>query len=89
MTTIAPATLRETLRHHILSSYLFTDDPSALGDDDSFQQTRIIDSMGMMQLVAFVESTYGVAILEADMVPERLDSVNRLVDLILEKTGQP
>ena len=85
----APVTadVRSQLRAHLLGDYLFTDDPSALGDDDSFQETRIIDSMGMMQLIQFVESTFGIRLDEADLVPEKLDSVNRLVRLIEERTA--
>jgi acyl-CoA synthetase (AMP-forming)/AMP-acid ligase II/acyl carrier protein len=80
--------VRAALRQHILHNYLFSDDPGALGDDDSFQDTRQIDSMGMMQLIPFVEREFGITIGEADLVPERLDSVNRLVALVMDKTGQ-
>jgi acyl carrier protein len=80
--------IRARLRDHILGTYLFTDDPAALGDDDSFQDTRIIDSMGMMQLVQFVESEFGVALRDLDLVPEKLDSVNRLAASIHARLDQ-
>ena len=80
--------IRASLRAHILGTYLFTDDPSALGDDDSFQETRIIDSMGMMQLIQFVEAEFGIALRDLDLVPEQLDSVNRLVALVQAKQTQ-
>jgi acyl carrier protein len=78
-------TVRQTLRDHILSTYLFTADPSALGDDDSFQEHRHIDSMGMMQLIQFIETEFHVKLAEDDLLPEKLDSVNRLVRLIADK----
>ncbi len=81
-------TVRQTLRNHILSTYLFSSDPSALGDDDSFQERRHIDSMGMMQLIQFIESEFRVRLAEDDLVPEKLDSVNRLVRLIAEKQAR-
>ena len=77
--------VRQTLRHHILGTYLFTSDPSALGDDDSFQERRHIDSMGMMQLIQFIEAEFQIKLHETDLVPEKLDSVNRLVRLIAGK----
>ena len=82
--------VRQTLRNHILGTYLFTADPSALGDDDSFQERRHIDSMGMMQLIQFIEAEYHIKLGENDLLPEKLDSVNRLVRLIADKRdGQP
>jgi acyl carrier protein len=77
--------VRQTLRNHILGTYLFTADPSALGDDDSFQERRHIDSMGMMQLIQFIEAEFQIKLHETDLVPETLDSVNRLVRLIAGK----
>ena len=77
--------VRQTLRNHILGTYLFTADPSALGDDDSFQERRHIDSMGMMQLIQFIEAEFQIKLHETDLVPEKLDSVNRLVRLIAGK----
>ena len=80
--------VRQTLRHHILSTYLFTSDPDVLGDDDSFQERRHIDSMGMMQLIQFIEEAFHIKLMEDDLVPEKLDSVNRLVQLVAEKQGR-
>ena len=77
--------VRQTLRRHILETYLFSGDPGALGDDDSFQERRHIDSMGMMQLIQFIESEFHIKLHEGDLLPEKLDSVNRLVRLIVEK----
>jgi acyl carrier protein len=77
--------IRARLRAHILDTYLFIDDSTALDDDQSFQETRIIDSMGMMQLIQFVETEFEVKLRDLDLVPEKLDSVNRLVALVVEK----
>jgi len=77
--------VRQTLRSHILGTYLFTADPDALGDDDSFQERRHIDSMGMMQLIQFIEAEFQIKLTELDLVPEKLDSINRLIRLIADK----
>jgi acyl carrier protein len=80
-------TIRTALREFILSNFLFTDDQSALNDRDSFQDTRIIDSMGMIQVIQFIEGEYRLKVLDAEMVPEKLDSVERLTRFILDKKG--
>ena len=79
--------VRSALREHILANFLFTEDQSALEDDDSFQETRIIDSMGMIQLIQFMEAEYQIKVQDEEMVPEKLDSVNRLVKFVMGKTG--
>ena len=85
MLTFNADSLRLTVRQYILANHLFTDDPSALNDDESFQETRQIDSMGMMQLIQFLESSYDIKIHDHEMVPEELDSVNRIVRLVARK----
>jgi acyl carrier protein len=87
MLVLTQDAVRTTVRDFILSNFLFSDDPAALDDDESFQQGRIIDSMGMIQVIQFVESEYQVRVHDHEMVPEQLDSVNRLVRLIAAKKG--
>jgi acyl carrier protein len=79
--------VRTAVRDFILANFLFTDDPAALDDDESFQQERLIDSMGMIQVIQFLESEYQVRVQDHEMVPEQLDSVNRIVRLICAKRG--
>ena len=79
--------VRSAIRDHILANFLFTEDQAALNDDDSFQETRIIDSMGMIQLIQFMEAEYQIKVQDEEMVPEKLDSVTRLVKFVLGKKG--
>lgn len=88
MSTPSAEHIRTTLREFILSNFLFTDDQAALNDADSFQDTRIIDSMGMIQVIQFIEAEYQIKVLDAEMVPEKLDSVERLTRFVLGKQGQ-
>lgn len=88
MSTSSAETIRGTIRDFILSNFLFTDDQAALNDTDSFQDTRIIDSMGMIQVIQFIETEYGIKVLDAEMVPEKLDSVQRLTRFVQDKQGR-
>ena len=87
--TLQAETVRKSLREFILADFLFSDDPTALNDDDSFQETQIIDSMGMIQVVQFIESEYQLKVKDEELVPEKLDSVNRLVRFVTEKKTLP
>lgn len=67
------------LRQFILENYLFTHDPAALDNEDSFLQTGILDSMGILEVIYFLEQEFGIKVEDDEMVPENLDSINNLL----------
>ena len=88
MQTAAELTTRSSIRSYILNNFLFSDDPSMLDDAASFREERLIDSMGMVELIHFLEENYKISVLDEDMVPEKLDSVDRLVNFVETKQGK-
>lgn len=54
-------------------------------DSDSFLKNRLIDSTGMMELVAYVETEFGFKASDAELVPDNLDSIDNLVRYIARK----
>ena len=87
MAEIPDAHVRENLRTYVLQNFLFSDDPALLDDTFSFRVTRTIDSMGMVELISFIEEKYNIKVLDEDMVPEKLDSIDRLVAFVRQKNG--
>lgn len=75
------------IREYILENFLFTKDATALRDDASFLEEGIIDSTGVLELVMFVEETFGVTVPDDEIVPEHFDSVIRLAEYVLHKLG--
>jgi len=75
---------RERLRTFISDTF-FVDD---FQDSDSFLKSRIIDSTGMMELVAFLETDFKVKVADAELVPENLDSIENLVGFLQKKGVQ-
>lgn len=73
------------LRNYILNSFLFTDDESMLGNEDSFLEKGIIDSTGIMEVIFFLEQEFGIRVDDEDMVPENLDSISRIVAFVDRK----
>ena len=51
-------------------------------DDDSFIERGIIDSTAVMELVAFLEVRYRIKLLDQDLIPDNLDSVNGLARFV-------
>jgi acyl carrier protein len=77
--------VEQIIRNYILENYLFTDDQSALQNDESFLNKGIIDSTGILEVIFFLESEFGVKVDDREMIPENLDSVNNLVKYIATK----
>ena len=77
--------IRASLRRYVLENHLFTDDESRLKDNDSFLETGILDSTGIMELILFIEETHQLKVTDDEMVPENLDSIDNLVAYIERK----
>lgn len=84
MTTITTdvATL---IRDYIAQNILFSDTGFDYSDDASFVEERIIDSLGIMELVMFIEQEFGVTVQDEDVTPENLDSVSRIASYVQRK----
>ena len=77
--------IQSEVRNFVAENFLFGEDPESLQNDDSFLETGIIDSTGVLELVAFIEDQYHVEVDDDELVPENLDSINRLIDFIDSK----
>lgn len=56
-----------------------------LGEEDSLLEKGIIDSTGVLELVAFLEETYQFKIKDEELVPENLDSIKNISQFIQNK----
>jgi acyl carrier protein len=54
-------------------------------DDDSFLQKGVIDSTGMLELVAFIEDRFALKLEDAELVPQNLDSLDNLCRFLDKK----
>ena len=79
--------IRQKLRHFILENYLFSDDEAALGDDDSFLDGGILDSMGILELIEYLDEGLGIKVEGDELVPDNLDSINSLLKFISIKSS--
>jgi acyl carrier protein len=76
----------QPVRDFIIQNFLFGKS-EGLTDSQSFLDTGIIDSTGILELVAFLEKHYGIKVEDAELVPENLDSINNISKLLEAKLG--
>ena len=77
--------IEEQVRKFIFENFLFGDDKNELSNDDSFLEKGIVDSTGVLELVSFVEETFGIQVEDEELIPENLDSVDNLSSYIRRK----
>ena len=75
-----------TIRGFVIERFLFEEDEGLKGDT-SFLENGIIDSTGVLELVSFIEETYGITVADEDIVPENLDSIANIARYIQSKGG--
>jgi acyl carrier protein len=77
--------IKATVKRYIEENFLMGDMGIELKDDQSFLEGRIIDSTGFIELVTFLESTWNVRVLDEEMIPENLDSLQNIERFIRSK----
>jgi acyl carrier protein len=74
----------EPVRNFVIQNFLFgRSEP--LANDQSFLESGIIDSTGILELVVFLEKTYGIQIGDDELLPENLDSINNIARFLSSK----
>jgi len=74
--------VKETVRQYIIENFLFGDDSILENNSMSLLDGGIIDSVGVMELVAFLEQDFELVVADEDLIPENLDSVDNLTAFI-------
>lgn len=75
----------EEVRQFVIDSFLFGKDGADLSNDDSFLEKGIIDSTGILELIEFLEERFRIAVADEDLLPENLDSLDRVADFVGRK----
>ncbi len=66
------------VRDYIVNRILIGVSDGPLGPDESFLQRGILNSTGVLDLVSFLEATYGIVCSDEEITPENLDSLNQI-----------
>ena len=77
--------IEEELKNFILENFIIDENPSQLDKNQSFLESGIIDSTGILELVSFIEEHYKITVEDEDLIPDNLDSLNNVVNFINKK----
>ena len=76
--------IQQQIREYIVENILFGDGEN-LQPDTSFQEEGVIDSMGLLGLISFLEDEYGITIEDDDLTMENLGSVQDVSSFVQRK----
>lgn len=77
--------IKATVRQFIEDNFIMGSNGPQFSDADSFMDRHIVDSTGFLELVTFLEETYGFQVEDDDMVPENLDSLDNIGAYVTRK----
>ncbi len=78
--------IKKQLRQYIADNLLFSDNGAALADEESFLDSGIVDSLGVLELATFVEDTFGFEVPDEEVIPDNFDSISKLTAYINRKS---
>ena len=74
----------ERVRTFITTNF-YVADASQLTESTSLLDQGIVDSTGILEVIAFLEREFGVTISDDEMLPENLDSIERISAFVTRK----
>ena len=77
--------IKESIRNYIKSELVNNKDHRELSDSDQLIESGVIDSLGMMKLIGFLEDNHSVQIDDMELVPENFSSIDAIASLVVKK----
>lgn len=71
--------IESQVRRFIEDNFLFREDRTSLSATESLLEAGLIDSTGILELVAFLEESFELEVADADLVPANFDSIEAIV----------
>jgi acyl carrier protein len=79
--------VEQRVRQYLLDSRKFYGSPETLTSDYRLIEKGVLDSLGLFEMVSFLEGHYGIQIEDQDIVPENFGSLKAIAKLVAAKAG--
>ena len=70
---------------YVSENLLYVDDGFEYDYDTSFIGEGLIDSMGVMELLSYVQSEFDITVDQQEVTPDNFDSINKLASFVERK----
>ena len=83
-----PPDVAHEIRDFIADNFLFREDRADISDSESLLDAGLVDSTGILELVAFLEQHFNIQMADAEIVPENLDSIAAITTYVKRKMAE-
>ncbi|MGO9376870.1 MAG: acyl carrier protein [Syntrophobacteraceae bacterium] len=77
--------IAESLEKFLLTEVAVGFEGKSLGPDEDLLERGLIDSLGMMKLIVFIEETSGITVNDEEIIPDNFQTLNSMVKFIEQK----
>jgi acyl carrier protein len=84
-TTYQPEAIADSLRTHIREEIAYDRSGLTLTNAFPLVEQGVIDSMGILRVVTFIEEKFGIALEPADLMLENFETIDAITAFILRK----
>jgi acyl carrier protein len=77
-------TAHQRIRQFVVDNF-YISDPAQLADETSLVTSGYVDSTGMLEVISFLESEFGIRISDQETTPENLESIARIAAFVARK----
>ncbi len=77
------------IREFILAHFPIANQQQSLPDEESLLDNNIIDSMGILELVEFIETKFEITVDDEELVPQNFQSIADLSNFVRTKINSP
>ena len=78
--------IKDKVRAFVTTNF-YVPDPTVLADEASLLDQGIIDSTGVLEIISFLEDTFELTVEDSEMLPDNLDSIDRISAFVARKKG--
>jgi acyl carrier protein len=80
-----PHEIKREIRCFIGENFLFREDVESLSDEASLLDAGVIDSTGVLELIGFLETRFGIEVADEEMLPQNLDCIRAISAYVQRK----
>ncbi|CCV13970.1 acyl carrier protein [Mesorhizobium sp. STM 4661] len=77
-------TYKDQIRAFLASNFYIAD-ADALQSETSLLDQGVVDSTGVLEVIGFIEETFGITVEDSELLPENLDSIQGIAQYIISK----
>jgi acyl carrier protein len=79
--------IHERIRQHIFENFIF-EEGATLSDDQSLLKSGVVDSTGILELIAFAEEEFDIKFADNELVADNFDTVHKITAFLESKASQ-